>query len=195
MKSVSSDNVQSLWDYMTKKYRSNVIYKASSDEMKLIASILNAFEVVDYKKFMSQFCTTIGNNIYLSTNYHKILEVDQVALCVHEHVHVRQFKEDPTSMLKYAVDRSKRTLYECEAYRSNMEILFYLTGKHPSPTEYANLLKYYNVNKKDITFAKEYLTKSAAIIDKGGVVTLESKVAIAWMNKNLPKIIQAKVIL
>lgn len=186
MKVVNAGDVKSFWDYMTKRYKTVMVNKANANEMKIIASMLSMFGIMDYKKFMSQFCTTIGNRIYLSTNYNKLKEVDKIALCVHEHVHVRQFREDPAlSMIKYATNRAERTLYECEAYRSNMEILFYLTGSFPSPADYANLLVHYNVDKKDIKFANEYLTKSADVIKKGGIITPESKVAITWMKKNL----------
>lgn len=184
MKEVAQpDRSAGLWLYLTKKYKTEVVKKADAKEMKVIGEFLDAVGVLDDKDFMDRFSTTLGNRIYLCNNYEALSELDKIGTCVHEHVHVRQWRMNPVlSPLQYAADRARRTAFECEAYRANMEMTFFLTGKCPDPKKVADLLKSYNVNKDDLKFAQAYLSKAADIVKRGGVVTRESKTAIGYLK-------------
>lgn len=186
MKVLTPEIVKAFWAFMCKKYKTRAVYKPKAAEMKIVAHALELIGVMNVADFLSRCSTTVGNRIYIPFkpgDTFKVSLVDQVSTCVHEHVHVRQFKTG-SFIGEYCLDSSKRTLYECEAYRANMEMEFYLVRDYPSPAGIADaLVKSYGCTSKDRDFAKKYLTQASAIVRKGGVVTPETKVAKAWLEK------------
>jgi hypothetical protein len=185
MKVLTPEVVKAFWSYMCKHYGTTAVNKPKSAEMKIAAHALELMGIMDASDFLSEFSTTVGERIYIPFkpgDTFKVSLVDQAAICVHEHVHVRQFKH-AQFIGEYCLDSSKRALYECEAYRASMETSFYLVKDYPSPKAIAESLKAYNCNEKDRMFAKKYLTQASAIVRRGGVVTPETKVAKAWLEK------------
>ena len=185
MKKLTPVIVKDFWKYMHKKYGTSVVNKGNSKEMKLIDAVLSIIGVMDKGDFLDKFTTTIGHKIYVPFTIGDDTMVSlesQVATCVHEHVHVRQFKETGFAW-EYLMDSSKRAVFECEAYRATMEMWFYLKSDYPTPKSISDSLKAYNCTAKDRAFAKKYLQKTSAIVRRGGVVTAESKTAKKWLEK------------
>lgn len=184
---ITTEQTKAFWKYITKKYKTHVKNKSDSDEIKLIASLLSIAGIMDADKFLNNYTQTLGSNIYPNFTVGDPGKVPldlQAAVCIHEHVHVRQFRS-ADFVWGYCINSAKRTLYECEAYRANMEIGFWFTGKCQTPSSIVKAMKGYNLTNDDLKFAQEYLTKSAAIIKQGAVMTPESQVAIAWLKRYL----------
>lgn len=186
MIALKSDLVIGCWKHMARKYRTVVVPKAGAEEMQAVAAALALMGIMDAKAFLSKYTTTVGNRIYVPFEIGNDDEYPlyaQLATCVHEHVHVRQFRDDPpVFIMGYCLDSSRRTLLECEAYRASMEMAFWITDRCPSPAKTAAQLRDYACTDKDIKVATTYLRAAASVIKKGGVVTPESKVALAWLS-------------
>lgn len=181
---LSGEDVTAFWKFMCKKYGTRAVSKADAVEMRAVSGALAAMGIMDEKEFLKSYTTTVGNTIYVPTvpGGPDADLVSQVAICVHEHVHVRQFK-DPLYSVSYLASSPNRTIYECEAYRATMEMVYALTGKCSRSVVLARGLKNYACTQADIEVAQIYLGKAASVIKKGGVVTPESKVALAWLRK------------
>lgn len=188
---ITSTQTVAFWKYMNWKYGTTVKAK-SEPEMQIIGAALALMGIMDRAKFTRDFSITLGHGIY--PNF-KIGEVgacaipliSQTVVCVHEHVHVRQF-HSADFVWDYCLDSSKRTLKECEGYRADMEIRYWFTGRCPTPSSIVTKLGSYNLTADDLSFAGTWLTKAAAIVRKGGIVTPESKIAIAWLTPRLAQV-------
>jgi len=181
---IQPTQVSDFWKYMCRRYGTKVVSKANAVEMQAVAGALAAMGIMDAKKFMEKYTTTVGNTIYVPF-YPGNIETDlvaQVAICAHEHVHVRQFKGIDYAA-DYLLSSSKRALYEAEAYRATMEMFYPFIGTFPAASALAKGLKAYACTPEDIEVAKTYLEKAAAVIRKGGIITPESQVALAWLKK------------
>lgn len=183
---ITSDQTVAFWKYMCRKYGTKVKEK-TAPEMQVIGAVLAAMGIMDRAKFTRDFSITLGHSIYPCFEIGdpgKVALAAQVGICVHEHVHVRQFhKADFT--WDYCLDSSKRAAAEAEAYRATMEVAYWLTGRCPSPIAMANGLRAYACTERDVAFAQTYLDKAAAVVKKGGIITPESKVAIKWLASRL----------
>jgi hypothetical protein len=154
--------------------------------MRAIGAMLAAMGIMDAADFLARYTTTLGHRIYPCFTVGDPATMpfpDQAAVCVHEHVHVRQF-EVASFAGEYCACGGLRTQFECEAYRATMEIAFWFSGKCPATTTILRALKGYALGADDLAFARVYLDKAAAVIRRGGVVTPEAKVAIAWLKRN-----------
>jgi hypothetical protein len=173
---------------MGRKYKFKVIQKATADEMEAIAWALDMMGIQDEKKFLERYTTTIGSRVYVPFEVGKGSQgqlINQIKTCVHESQHRVQDMRDPGFKAKYLVSDSSRTHYEVDAYRTNMEMHWYFYQKLLSATSLANGLKGYGVGSADIRVAKKHLTIAGKVVKRGGVVTGTSKVAIAWLKKNV----------
>ena len=182
MRSINQVQTVAFWKYMNRKYGTTVKAK-TAPEMQIIGAVLAAMGIMDRKKFVRDFTITLGHGIYpnFSVGDGSWVSLEsQVAVCVHEHAHVRQFHSADFAW-DYCLDSSKRALSECEAYRASMEMAYWFTGKCPTPSSIVGKLGSYNLTEDDLAFAGEWLTKAAAIVRKGGIVTQESQVAIKWL--------------
>ena len=184
-RTITSKQTIAFWKYMSKKYGTTAVPKAGAVEMQGAATMLALMGIMDAKKFLSKYTTTLGDRIYVPFEIGNAANcplVDQVAICVHEHVHVQQFSSI-NFIWDYCLDSSKRATHECRAYVASMEMVYFFTGKCPSPTRIAKQLVAYNCTMDDVEYATKFLTTTAHIIRRGGVVTPESKVAISWFGK------------
>ena len=179
---ITSAQTVAFWKYMCRKYGTTVKAK-TAPEMQVIGAALAAMGIMDRERFVRDFSITLGHGIYpnfVVGDASKVSLIAQGGVCVHEHVHVRQF-HSADFVWDYCLDSSKRTLKECEAYRASMEMAYWFTGKCPAPSSIVGKLGSYNLTEDDLAFAAEWLMKAAAIVRKGGIVTPESKVAIKWL--------------
>ncbi len=189
-KDISKKLILDFWKYMQGYYGTRVVDKKSSKLMKFVSIILNKFGAMSRKNFMDDFTTTLGKNIY--TNF-KVGDSDtmdlrkQISICVHEHQHVVQFNKDIGFSRKYIFNDSARAHYEADAYRCNMEIYYWYTGKLLDPARIAKILLSYGCSKGDVEVCKRNLEMSAVTIGYGGIISEASKVAIRWLNENIDK--------
>jgi len=193
MTKLTAQNIQDYWAFMAQKYGSEVIDKDDSDLMQMVAGFLDLIEVQDKKLFMENYTTTIGDNIYIPFD----LGVaglynlwDQIETGAHEHQHIIQLhREGPLKFsLEYLASKKHRAWYEAEAYRCDMEIYFWRTGRIMSPGQLANRLKNYGVDQGDIDFMEQYFEASAMTIQEGGIISEASQVTIEWLEKNCPEV-------
>ena len=188
----SSQQVRDLWAYMTKRYGTRVIKKSNARMMRLVARALALMGVMDAESFMRRFTTTIGKRIYVPFEIgveKKSWDLfDQMVICVHEHQHVEQANKEGFLRFarRYLFSKAARAGYEAEAYRCNMELCFWRTGKVLDPSELAQLLRSYGCRSADIKVAEKSLRISAETVRRGGVVNRASQRAIAWLNKHAP---------
>jgi hypothetical protein len=190
-KLITSEDTQDLWHYMCQKYGTIVVNKASASEMRVIAAALSAMGIMDAKTFMKKYTTTIGDRIYpsfeIGDENGPVPLIWQVSACVHEHVHVRQFKEADFTV-EYCLDSGKRTRFECEAYRASMEMEYWCYGKCSLPAVYIRSMKGYALDEEDIAYARNFLGQAYRIICKGGITTPETKVAIAHLKTRIQEV-------
>jgi hypothetical protein len=179
---ITSAQTVAFWRYMTRKYGTTVKAKTAS-EMQVIGAVLASMGIMDRERFVRDFSIALGHGIYpnfVVGDPSWIPLISQSVVCVHEHVHVRQFHSADFAW-DYCLDSSKRALSECEAYRASMEMAYWFTGRCPAPSSIVGKLGSYNLTADDLAFAGEWLTKAAAIVRKGGIVTPEAQVAIKWL--------------
>jgi hypothetical protein len=87
--------IVALYDEFQRAFGSRYASKAA-DEMKLAAQFLERIGVLDAQQFLDDFCTTIGETIYLPYTPGVASErwplKLQAKIALHEHVHVAQFR-------------------------------------------------------------------------------------------------------
>jgi hypothetical protein len=186
-RTITADQTVAFWRYMCRKYGTKVRNREDAGEMQVIAAVLASMDIMDAKKFLTRYTQTLGHRIYPCFEIGdpgRVALAEQAIICVHEHVHVRQF-HSADFVWDYCLDSSKRTLHECEAYRANMELAFWFSGRCPAPRGYVKTLLDYQVSQDDQAFALTYLTKAAEVVKRGGIVTPEAQVAVRWLGPRL----------
>ncbi|MCP4678293.1 MAG: hypothetical protein GY854_22830, partial [Deltaproteobacteria bacterium] len=112
----------------------------------------------------------------------------QLDTCVHEHVHVDQLIRHGFARYayRYLFSTAKRSMYEAEAYRSNMEMYFWRYGRLPSVKKLAAKLKNYGCRSVDIKAVEKYLAASAMAVKQGAIINRASQIGIRWLERNSP---------
>ena len=185
-RTITGDQTNAFWRYMCRKYGTQVKEK-TAPEMQVIGAVLASMGIMDREKFARDFSITLGHSIYPNFDVGdatKMALISQVGICVHEHVHVRQFHK-ADFVWDYCLVSSKRAAAEVEAYRATMEMAYWFTGRCPSPVTLANKLRSYACTEDDVAYAQTYLDRSVPIIKKGGIITPEAQVAIKWLGSRV----------
>ena len=184
---ITNKQVQVFWKYMAKKYNFKIVTKQDSDEMKLVGWFLDQIGVQKKKEFLNTYTTTIilggWRCVYVPFEIGVGGRDDlirQIAVCVHECQHVVQADRETAQPIKYLSSDASRAFYEADAYRANMEIVWFFTGKLLSPAILANQLKGYSIGKADRRIVEKHLIIASKVVKRGGVITGPSKVAIRW---------------
>ena len=75
---------------MCKQYDAEYTYKKTAWEMKLVAGLLDAFDITDKDAFMKNYATTVGRTIYpnFKVGTTKVLPITQTMLAAHEFGHI-----------------------------------------------------------------------------------------------------------
>jgi hypothetical protein len=183
---VSSALVTGLWEHMTDHFNTRISDK-NTYEMEEVAKALDQMGVLDAERFLREYTTTIGHTIYAPfiVGEDSITSLEaQLRICVHEHQHVVQFDREGAAVFAagYLLSSSKRAVYEAEAFRCNMEIEFFLSGRILDPGRLAQKLVDYACAPDDILVAEKFLRLSGRSIQLGARVNEASKVAIAWLE-------------
>ena len=186
--------VRALWSFLQRKYRTDVIDKRRSPEMRVAAWFIERFAKIPVHTFMTRYATTIGRRIYvpfiIGDPSRGFGLWEQAVLAVHEHQHVEQLKRDGwlKFALTYLASSKARAAYEADAYRTALELEYWKSGHVPPIRPYAERLSDYGCNSRDIEMARKMLVASARTIVRGGVVTPAAKMAIAWLDEHAPGI-------
>ncbi len=194
MSALSASQVAAFWQYMTKRFGASVIDKRNSFEMQLVSKLLHAIGILDEQAFLKHFTTTIGRRIYIPFEI-GIPTADwslwgQIMVCAHECQHIAQYNElGPLKFAwQYIGKTAGRTRLEAEAYRCQLELHCWRTGQLLSARELAKTLKSYGVTEADIQVAETILKMSGESVSRGAVINPASRVAIDWLNANVPEL-------
>jgi len=190
---IDPKTVINFWNYTADKYDAKIKQKTGSSSMRIIGRILVALSIMSYRRFMKGFVTTIKRTIYVpfrvGTPSPRFGLWDQVVIAAHESTHVKQYKDGGWKFLwNYLRSSTKRANYECKAYHTSFELIFWRYGVLPGATERAKTLKQYGCTKKEIKIVGKYLRSCSETIRRGGVTTRAGKDSIAWLEKNAPKL-------
>jgi hypothetical protein len=197
MSEPTQQQVRSFWAYLQKQYGSQVVQKADSELMKLVAGFLDVVDIQDDEVFLKRFTTTLINRIYIPFE----LGVPgtyslwgQIRLCVHEHQHIEQGQREGWIKFggEYLTSPSRRANYEAEAFGCDMEMQYWREGSSFNAKAYGQrrveVLKMYGCKPEHIEQAKQAITIRADVLLQGGVENKCSQFAIAWLNKNAPEL-------
>jgi hypothetical protein len=188
--------VLDFWAYMQSEYGSDVIQKADSDLMKLVAKFLDVAGIQDDETFMTRFTTTLHNNIYIPFELGDPSRDlwGQIRLCVHEHQHIEQGQREGwvTFSGQYLTSPSYRANYEAEAFGCDMEMMYWRNGTGFDALAYGQkrveVLKMYGCNDDHVEQAKRTIALRADVLLQGGLENKCSQLAITWLNKHAPEL-------
>lgn len=190
MRKLTRKDVVAFWKYMSREYGFKVMDKGDSVGMKFVGELLEKIGIQDKKDFMERYSTTIGDLVYVPFEIGKGGYGDwlnQVMTCVHEAQHVVQYKRDEVGFVSgYVFSSATRAHYEMDAYRTNLEMYWFLTGgKMLSAKAVAGLLRGYGVKAVDMRVVEKHLVVASKVVREGMVVSGTSKVAQKWLRKRL----------
>jgi len=188
--------VRNFWDFMSEGYESDVIPKADSELMKLVAGFLDVTGILDDETFMENFTTTLHNNIYIPFEIGdpKRDLWSQIRTCVHEHQHIEQGNRDGWIEFGglYLTSPAFRANYEAEAYGCDMELEFWRQGQSFDAKAYGQrrveTLKNYGCKPEHIEQAKQTIAIRAGVLAQGGLENKCSQLAVAWLNQHAPEL-------
>lgn len=189
--------VLDFWAHMQKEYGSDVIQKADSDLMKLVAKFLDVAGIQDDETFMTRFTTTLHNNIYIPFTLGDPSTRSlwsQIRLCVHEHQHIEQGQREGWIKFggEYLTSPSYRANYEAEAFGCDMEMEYWRQGTGFDAKAYGQrrveVLKMYGCKPEHIEQAKQTIALRADVLVQGGLENKCSQLAVAWLNVNAPEL-------
>jgi len=87
----SRKDIQKLTDEIKAEFPDfTTVDKGSSRLMKVLNALLLIASFGTMRKFMTHFVTTLGNTVYLPTNWSEATTASQLATLRHERVHMRQ---------------------------------------------------------------------------------------------------------
>ena len=176
--------------HMLNYYDLEVVQKTDSAFMKLLAWFLNTIGVMDKKAFMENASTTIGNKIYLpfilGEASDKFPLTNQVSILTHECQHkVQRLKDSKAFYFRYLFSSAKRAAYEADAYRVNLELYFWYTGRLLKIDAIAKAIQgNYGCTSNDAAMAKKILERSVRLVVEGLIVSKATKVAMEWIREN-----------
>jgi len=222
MKELTPSLVADFWAFMEERYDTTVLHKDDDlikiiraagnkdwsemfrnltnlnqgDEIGLVALFLAKLGHIDVARFMERYTTTLGDRIYVpynpgeATPEHSLKS--QLLTCVHEHRHVKQFREAElhgmSFAIRYLADRAQRAIYEAEAFRAALEVEWFLSDGKLTEAQVLRrpeILVDYACEAADIEVAKQYLKMSFKTIKHGGSIDNIARVAVAWLRVRL----------
>ena len=171
---LTAEIVVGLQEHFAKNFRSRIVRKGDSEDMKLVGQALEDMGILDADAFLKQYSTTIGRVIYpcFEIGVEPPSFVNQACIISHENMHVAQHaREGVKFALRYLTDSAYRAAYEAEAFTTSMEVRWMLTGKLSDPQKTAELLRAYNVREQDIETCAKRLKIVGRTVELGGIST------------------------
>jgi hypothetical protein len=187
----TSFQVKSYAKYMFDHYGLIPKNKYKSILIRMVAFFLNLFRIMDGQQYMKRYSTVFNGRVYLpfivGDPTTKGL-VAQVAIIAHECEHAYWKKQRGFAYSwNYLFNPARRAMAEVEAYRVNMELHYWYTGKLLSPMKLADKLYSYGCKKLDVDMACIAFRGLASIIAEGTIGADASKHAIAYFNEIMPE--------
>ena len=184
-KKLTTKIVEDLFDHMAKKHKVKYLTEGNN----LITRMLGAMGCKDIDAFLENYAVTIpnlgGNRNFIYTPPGLSL-TGEVMLCAHEYEHIRQIERDKTRgwrwLAKYAVNPTQRAYYESSAYRGNVEMYFWLTGKMLDLDKLVKSLRAYGLNTKQRATVRKKLGLSARVVKRGGIINKASQDVVAFLE-------------
>jgi hypothetical protein len=189
--------VKDFWAFMSKETGSDIIQKADSELMKLVAWFLDVVNIQEDEQFMKDFTTTLHNNIYIPFEIGVGSPAElwqQMKTCVHEHQHIEQGERDGwlTFGGRYLTSPSYRANYEAEAYGCDMELEYWRNPPGFDAATYGKnrvkSLKNYGCSAEDIEQAQQTIAIRAQVLEQGGVENKMTQLALKWLNEHAPEL-------
>lgn len=180
-KNLTPDLVKQFYAEACLYYDVEVINKADSQLMALVASFLDAIGVVDKDDFLHNYSTTFGNVIYIPFSVGSGDLWNQVTILTHELSHVLQFKHSSAEfMLRYICNKSDRANYEAEAYSTDLELRVW-NGETPDVAQSAQSLLSYGLGQHYVEFMTKYLEIRLDVYRQGGEINETAAYTKQWL--------------
>ena len=183
--------VRDYWAFLQERYNVTISDKSDDHFMITVGWALDMMGVLDSERFLEEYTTTIGQQIYLPVplcDPSRSL-LSWITLGAHEVTHAEQFAENRNEfLLQYLSSQTHRATYEADAFRTGFEIRAWFNFENTQyfhPRSYAERLRDYALGDEQIDYVTKVHTKSIAIVAKGGLVTPVGKETIAWLNENI----------
>lgn len=180
----STSLVRGLWEHMGRHYGTVIRDKARSPTMHLASAIVAPLGLLPQREFMERYTTVLRHRIYVprapGTDAAKAWS--DLAVCVHEHQHVAQWKKEGFSRFawRYVTSPRARALYEAEAYGCDIEMAKWARRTPRDPVRIAAGLRAYGCGPSEIAEAERRLSRRAR--SDGGPTLEACQVAIAWLD-------------
>lgn len=187
---ITPERVMKFWKYMERRYSFKTVKRSDDLEMKLIFSALSSMGCSDFGNFLENASMTIPLGTYkmiyipFTVGQGNLAELcKQIRTCVHECQHIIQSSNDISFLWKYLSSSTNRAHYEADAYRTDIEMHKFLTGRILSPKKLSSHLEHYAIDQADIKIFERHLTIAAKYASKGLVSMGATKKAIKWWQK------------
>jgi len=184
---ITPELVKEFWKDALKEFGAKSVDKNDSGFMKSIGWFLDAINVLDKDDFLENFTTTIFTTIYRPFEIGN--EDDgwdlwhQITICVHELVHVMQYKDDPIGFtFSYVASKSSRSDYEAKAYAADMEMHHWRYGTIYNIERRMQSLKSYGVDQEHIDFAIQVLESISETVLEGATINDVAAWAMDWLE-------------
>ncbi len=181
--------VKAFYVAIAKQYDIEFVDRRDSTLMKMIGTFLDGIGILDKEDFLNNFTTTIGSYVYINytpgdtSTGHSL--AGQIETALHEAVHVCDFDDDPVGfMVRYLVDKSARTEYECRAYAAGLEWQWKTTGGSYDITLRAQSLLSYGLKQEHCDFMRQYLEIQDDVFRQGGAVSPVVEWAWRWFEEH-----------
>lgn len=168
-------DVVAVWAATSEAFDSRFAGKGDSELMKRAAFLLQLAGVLDAERFLERFATTIGSRIYLPWVPGAVGPGvpslwSQVDTCVHEHVHVEQWRRDPAEFVYRYTQPDGRALLEADAIGAELEVQWWRGDEDLNGhiLRAVDGLKAYALGVLDRAIAREALLMRAEMIRQGG---------------------------
>ena len=189
----TSQDVKEFWDYMCSRHDVTIIRKDNSEQMKLVAEILNAMGVLNRHEFLKHYTTGVPLRPF--RGIYTPFEVGvpnedydlwaQMVVCVHEIDHIIQ--ADGMGDLGYSWDyltnSASRAHHEAGGYRCNMEMWWRYRGVLLDPYVLSVKLIHYNCSILDCEITEKELRLCIPVIRTNVLIELASKEAAVWLDE------------
>lgn len=187
---VTPEMVTGLWSHLGTRYRTQVIDKASADEMKLVSRALAQMGILDADRFMERYTTTIGLSIYtpfeVGVEEGRFTLERQLHIGVHEHKHAKQYIDGEVRfMLEYIGDPARRAHYEAQAMTVNLELDYWLGRTDPRIDGRTAHLVDYAIGEKDRDTVRKHLNMIWKVASKGYVLSDVGRESIGWLDQKV----------
>lgn len=180
---ITNNSVVELWNYLLKKHGGKLRSKKDSTTMKGVAYLMDRLGIMDDKRFMNDFYTTLEDTVYTPVGLvigvgTKEALYDQAEKAVHEVLHIIQGVD-----LSLLLSDRARARIETDAFIASMEFSYWLHGVLPSISTYVNKLKSYSLRKSDLIYARAKIGLARRRCKKGRIRSVTVKEAIAFLKK------------